>query len=95
MYFHYAEYFQTVFEDVNFTLDTDWRLGLIGRNGRGKSTFLKLLHGTFTPDKGNIVKKVNTEFFPYEVSSNYKITLDVLKECIGSCLLYTSPSPRD
>lgn len=84
MYFHYAEYFQTVFEDVNLTLDTDWRLGLIGRNGRGKSTFLKLLHGTLTPDKGNIVKQVNTEFFPYEVKRKYKLTLDILKECIGS-----------
>lgn len=84
MYFHYAEYFQTVFENVNLTLDTDWRLGLIGRNGRGKSTFLKLLHGSLVPDKGNVMKQVNTEFFPYEINTNYRVTLDVLKECIGN-----------
>ena len=35
-----------VFEDVSFVLDTDWRLGFTGRNGRGKTTFLKLLDGT-------------------------------------------------
>ena len=34
-----------VFEDVSFVLDTDWRLGFTGRNGRGKTTFLKLLDG--------------------------------------------------
>lgn len=83
LFFHYAEYFQTVFDDVNLTLDTDWRLGLIGRNGRGKSTFLKLLHGSLVPDKGSIIKQINTEFFPYDVNSKYKVTLDVIKECIG------------
>lgn len=30
---------QTVFEDVDLTLDTDWKLGFTGRNGRGKTTF--------------------------------------------------------
>ena len=39
-----------VFEDVSFVLDTDWRLGFTGRNGRGKTTFLKLLDGR-APDK--------------------------------------------
>ena len=29
-----------VFEDVSFVLDTAWRLGFTGRNGRGKTTFL-------------------------------------------------------
>ena len=38
-----------VFEDVSFVLDTDWRLGFTGRNGRGKTTFLKLLDGTLVP----------------------------------------------
>ena len=26
-----------VFKDVSFSIDTDWKLGLIGRNGRGKN----------------------------------------------------------
>ena len=28
-----------VFSNVNFTIDTSWKLGLVGRNGRGKTTF--------------------------------------------------------
>ena len=36
---------ELLFRDVNITLDTSWKLALSGRNGRGKSTFFKLLKG--------------------------------------------------
>ena len=32
-----------IFENVNLTFDTDWKIGFVGRNGRGKTTFLNLL----------------------------------------------------
>ena len=32
-----------LFSDINITLDTAWKLALAGRNGRGKTTFFKLL----------------------------------------------------
>ena len=32
-----------IFDHVSLNLDTSWKLGLIGRNGKGKTTFLKLL----------------------------------------------------
>ena len=35
--------------DEYFQLDADWRLGLTGRNGRGKTTLLRLLEGIFHP----------------------------------------------
>ena len=38
----YAGRLDTVFENVSFGIDTDWKLGLIGRNGKGKTTFLNL-----------------------------------------------------
>lgn len=38
----YEGSFDTVFENVSFGIDTDWKLGLIGRNGKGKTTFLNL-----------------------------------------------------
>lgn len=41
----YEGSFDTVFENVFFGIDTDWKLGLIGRNGKGKTTFLNLLRG--------------------------------------------------
>lgn len=34
-----------IFENVSFQIDTDWKLGFTGRNGRGKTTFLNLLLG--------------------------------------------------
>jgi lincosamide and streptogramin A transport system ATP-binding/permease protein len=83
MSYHYMEYYYPVFEHVNLVLDTDWKLGLIGRNGRGKTTFLKLLHGTLAPDQGRIVKDRVTEFFPYEVKTSYVKTLDVMLENIA------------
>lgn len=43
--FSYDGALTPVFSDVSFRLDTDWRLGFVGRNGRGKTTFLKLLTG--------------------------------------------------
>ena len=42
-----------VFEHVTFQMDTNWKLGFIGRNGRGKTTFLRLLLGEY-PYRGTI-----------------------------------------
>lgn len=84
MDFYYAEYFNPVFEQVNLVLDTDWRLGLTGRNGRGKTTFLKLLKGELEPVKGMIVKDAAMEYYPYEYETKYTVTMDVLKEIIGN-----------
>ena len=81
--FYYGDYFHPVFENVNLVLDTDWKLGLIGRNGRGKSTFLKLLMGELAPTAGNISMSVNMEYFPYEPDGKYHQTLDVVKEAVG------------
>ena len=41
--FGYEGSYDNVFENVSFQIDTNWKLGLIGRNGKGKSTFLQLL----------------------------------------------------
>ena len=35
--FTYEGSYDAVFQDVSFQIDTDWKLGLIGRNGRGKN----------------------------------------------------------
>ena len=36
-----------VFDHAAFQIDDHWKLGLIGRNGRGKTTLLRLLLGEF------------------------------------------------
>lgn len=45
-----------LFKDVNVTFTTESKVGLIGINGTGKSTFLKVLSGQLQPDAGNIEK---------------------------------------
>ena len=38
--FSYPESYDNIFEDACFQIDTDWKLGFVGRNGRGKTTLL-------------------------------------------------------
>ena len=57
-----------VFEGVSFHMDTDWKLGLIGRNGKGKTTLMKLLMGQYEY-QGSITRSVHFDYFPYPVSS--------------------------
>ena len=45
--FAYEGSFDKVFDDVSFSIDTNWKLGFIGRNGKGKTTFLNLLLGKY------------------------------------------------
>ncbi len=66
-----------IFENVSFQLDTDWRLGFTGRNGRGKTTFLKLLKGEYQY-RGKITASVDFEYFPYEVRDMGQYTSDIL-----------------
>ncbi len=66
-----------VFENLNLNLDTDWKLGLIGRNGRGKTTFLNLLLGKLKY-KGKISSGVSFDYFPYQINDKQKSVIDLL-----------------
>lgn len=67
--FSYPGSAENVFDDVSFLLDTDWKLGFTGRNGRGKTTFLKLLCGKF-PYQGTIASPVSFDYFPFDEDPN-------------------------
>ena len=69
--FSYDGSYNNIFENVSFNIDTDWKLALIGRNGKGKTTFLKLLQGIYEY-KGTISKNVDVDYFPFEVSNKNK-----------------------
>ncbi|MDR1389016.1 MAG: ABC-F type ribosomal protection protein [Treponema sp.] len=69
---------ETIFENVSLQIDTAWKLGLIGRNGRGKTTFLNLLLGKFEYS-GKIAADANFEYFPYEVKNPDNAALDVAR----------------
>ena len=55
-----------IFEDVSFIIDTNWKLGFVGRNGKGKTTFLNLLLGKYEYD-GSITSDIDFDYFPFEV----------------------------
>ena len=77
--FSYPSGTENVFEHISFQLDSDWKLGFIGRNGRGKTTLLKLLAGEY-PYRGRIVSSVSFRYFPYPVKDKGKNTEEVLAE---------------
>ncbi|QGQ45709.1 Lsa family ABC-F type ribosomal protection protein [Metabacillus sediminilitoris] len=77
--FSYPGSFDNIFEDVNFQIDTDWKLGFIGRNGRGKTTFFHLLLGNYEY-RGKIIFSVEFNYFPYPVSDKNKYTHEILDE---------------
>ena len=65
--FYYEGSFDNIFEDVSFSIDTNWKLGFIGRNGKGKTTFLNLLLGKYSY-RGSIDSSVRFEYFPYVIT---------------------------
>ncbi len=64
--FNYDSHPDNIFENVSFVIDTNWKLGFIGRNGKGKTTFLNLLLGKYEYT-GTISYDVTFEYFPFEV----------------------------
>ena len=65
--FTYEGSFEPVFEHTSFSIDTCWKLGFIGRNGKGKTTFLRLLSGKY-PYTGTIDTQTVFDYFPYHIS---------------------------
>ena len=81
--FYYDDFYHPVFEHLDVNLDTDWRMALVGRNGRGKSTLLRLLEGSLEPSEGIIKRNGTVSYFPYTFDTEFTKVLDVVKECIG------------
>ena len=79
--FYYEDSYDNIFENVSFEIDTDWKLGFIGRNGRGKTTFLKLLMGQYEY-RGTITAPTMFEYFPYQVDEvdKSKNVIDIIEQ---------------
>lgn len=77
--FSYPSSYDTIFDNVNFQIDTDWKLGFVGRNGRGKTTLLNLLLGKYEYS-GKIISSVQFDYFPYPISDKKQMTEDILRE---------------
>ena len=77
--FSYDTSYDKIFDNVSFQIDTNWKLGFVGRNGRGKTTFLNLLLGRYEY-QGRILSSVQFDYFPYEVKDKNVRTEEVLRE---------------
>ena len=77
--FSYPTSYDNVFENISFQIDTDWKLGFVGRNGRGKTTLLNLLLGKYEYS-GKIHASVQFDYFPYPVSDKTKLTCEIFSE---------------
>jgi len=85
--FFYEGSYDNIFENVSFQIDTNWKLGFTGRNGRGKTTFLNLLLGKYEYS-GSITASVSFEYFPYPVDDKTKFTIDILEQIGGNYQLW-------
>ena len=80
--FSYYGYVKPIFDNVSFSFDTNWKTGLIGRNGIGKSTLFKLLLNKEVY-KGKISKSVDFIKFPPNISDASKLGIELYKELIS------------
>jgi ATP-binding cassette subfamily F protein 3 len=57
-----------IFNEISFRIGTHDRIGLVGSNGTGKTTLLKILLGEASPDKGEVAKAkfVTVGYLPQE-----------------------------
>lgn len=87
---------RTLFEDVNIKFNKGCCYGIIGANGAGKSTFLKVLSGDIEPSKGDVSKEkterisvLKQDHFAYE---DYRVLDTVI---MGNQELYSIMKGKD
>ncbi len=70
-----------LFTDCNLDFSSDWRLGLLGRNGRGKTTLMQILQGRLEY-QGTVTSRLNFAAFPMTITDPTAFTGDALQAAI-------------
>ncbi len=89
--FCYEGSYEPVFENLSVTIDTDWHLGLTGRNGRGKTTLLRLLLGSQGKEyglkdyRGAIQSQVEFFYFPMPIEHQEWLAMEVMQQLCPQC----------
>ena len=85
---HYGE--QIILDKASLSVHEGDRIGLVGRNGAGKSTFLKIISGILPPDSGDVAKRkdlvisfLSQEFTLMEGKTVYENVLDGAKDTLS------------
>ncbi len=75
---------KTIIDNFTYIFKKQERIGIVGKNGTGKSTFLNLITGALLPDSGSIVKGETTRFGYYKqeglVYNEDQRVIDLVKE---------------
>jgi len=79
---------EDLFADVSLQLETDWKLGLIGRNGRGKTTLLNILLASQEDHPrleyyGTVNSPMPFEYFPYFIENKTASTYHTVTKIIS------------
>lgn len=92
-----------IFDDASFGLQEGDKVGIVGINGTGKSTLLRMAAGEETPDSGQIIRQNNlkmaylpqTPEFPKDATVlSYALSGDEEEWQVQSNTLYSSVSPN-
>ncbi|WP_304158124.1 ABC-F family ATP-binding cassette domain-containing protein [Mesonia mobilis] len=67
-----------IFKDLSFGINEGQKIGLIAKNGTGKTSLLKILSGEDQPDQGevNYRKSIKTAFLPQEPNLNPNLSIE-------------------
>lgn len=80
--FSYDNSDKVIFSNLNLNLDSSWKLGLVGRNGRGKTTFLNLLRGKLK-GSGEISTNLTFSYFPIQIANPDNLVLYELQNQVN------------
>ncbi|GAA2001032.1 ABC-F family ATP-binding cassette domain-containing protein [Brevibacterium samyangense] len=74
---------RTILEDVTVGIGAGDRIGMVGRNGDGKSTLMKILAGVLEPDSGRVTSRGGTRIGYLEQVDSLDPDLDVRRTVVG------------
>ncbi|HXA51295.1 MAG TPA: ABC-F family ATP-binding cassette domain-containing protein, partial [Candidatus Acidoferrum sp.] len=74
---------RTLFRDLSFTLGPGMRLGLLGLNGTGKTTLLKILAGEIAPDSGTVERASALRMVYFDQARQQLDLSQTLREGLG------------
>ncbi len=71
-----------LFKNINFVINDDDKIGLIGINGTGKSTLLKIIAGNESPDTGQIIKSKGVRIEHLQQDPEFYDNLTVIEQVL-------------
>lgn len=77
--FNYDNQVEPIFNHVNLEIDSSWKLGLIGRNGRGKTTLMRILQNQ-VEYQGQLETNLKFSYFPAEIKDENVSVQEALME---------------